>query len=175
MSTAIDDIAADGLVHPLEADAAHLGGSITPAFANTIAHHVAAQRGTPGSAWSAAGSLSEAQDDVSSALGGSVAGSQGASSGATGGATLGAPQAGLVPALRRPVFDPIRWQAARADQMAHADDMAGLAPTQAEKLAILSIKGTKSAAAKRAILDQYRVANPEADTSRFTPQLLKGV
>ena len=174
MSTAFDDITADGLVHPFEADAAHMGGSITPAFANTAAHRVQWQRGLP-SSWSPSGSMNEAKNNVSNALGSTPsAGPQGASSGATVEATPGAPQAGLVPAARPPVFDPIRWQAARADQMAHADDMAGLAPTQGEKQAILSIKGTKSAAAKQAILDRYRVANPGADTSRFTPQLMKG-
>ena len=169
MGTAIDDIAGYGLIHPQEADAAHVGLDVTPAFASTIAHHVAAQRGDPRSQWSAAGSMSEAQGDVASALGGDAGATAGALSGTP------APQAGLVSPLRPPVRDPIRWQAARADNMAHADDMVALATDPAEQLAILQIKGAKQAAQKRAILQQYQQANPGADTSRFTAQLMKGV
>ena len=158
MGTAINDIAGHGLVHPLEADAAHTGQAITPGFANTIAHHVQAQRGLP-SAWSATGSLDQASADVQGALGGDMPSNP----------------VSPTPLMRAPVRDPIRWNAARADNMAHADDMAGLAPTQGEKQAILSIKGVKSAAEKQAILDRYRTAHPGTDTSRFTDRLMKGV
>ena len=88
---------------------------------------------------------------------------------------MGATSPAAVPGDRGPVRNPIRYQAAVGCYGAHAQLLFHLAPTPAAKTAISQIAATPAAADKQAILDVFKANNPGADTSMFTPQLMKGI
>ena len=102
---------------------------------------------------------SQAQADVSAALGGSAA-----------------PGVPAVPSAgtRGPVIDPVRYKAAVSSYQRHAQQMFQVAPTPAAKQAISQIAATPAGADKQAILDVFKANNPGADVSVFTPQLMRG-
>ena len=170
---AVDDLAADGLLHPQLADLLHAGGNAPDRHvAANIADRVATGRGLPSILDPQAQGLqdatrqfqqfSQASGEVSALMGqqGPPAGGVTVPNGATNG--------------RGPIVNLPRWQAAVGSYRQHARNMMALAPTPAEKQAIATIAAEPTAAGKAAIRDSYLAANPGADGSRFTAPLMRG-
>ena len=164
LTSAIDDVSADGLVAPEEADAAHAGLNVTPAFAYTIAHRVQAGRAL--SQPVSQDAASQATNEVSGLMGSSPSAGT-----------------GIVPPTPLPMIDrngaairnPAAYQGVTRQRVSHADAMIALGRTPAEKAALSAIKNEPRAAGKQAIRDAYAAQHPGADMALFTSTLMRGV
>ena len=179
LSSAIDDVAADGLVHPHEADAAHAGQNVSPAFALTIAHRVqAARMAAPISATAADQATAEVGNLLANPPGVSMPAGYSANS-----AIIARPSTGPTGSLAAPfgvdgqgtpIRNPIAYRGAQTAYQRHAATMIALAQSPAEKQALSQIATEPRSVDKAAIRDVYQAANPNADLSRFTSALMAG-
>ena len=153
---AANSLAADGLAGA-HFDALAAGANVHPDYAHHVAARVSALR------QQALGA--QATNDVQQALGNAGAGPAPAAS-----TNAPVPNGGA----RGPVQNAYRYAGAIRTYQQHASNMMALAASPSEKQAISQVAATSSAAAKQSIVQDYLQANPGADLSRFTPQLLKG-
>lgn len=159
LNSAVDGLHSDGMVAEADAAAAKAGMTLHPQFAGHIADRVAVARGLPSllSRPVSSQAASQATAEVSSLQG------QPASAAPFGTDASGAP-----------ILNPTAYAGAKTAYQTHAATMGALATSPAEKAAISTIATEPTAAGKQAVLDLYRVQNPGADLSRFTPKLMTG-
>ncbi|WP_428377970.1 hypothetical protein [Lichenicoccus sp.] len=160
ITAAIEDLAADGTLHPFHADAALSGQLIDRQLAGHIAARAQLLK-TQGQTSLDQGAISsQATADVQQAMGNAPAAAP----------TAGTPNGGP----RGPILNLTRYQGAVGNYQRHAQQMFMLATSPAEKQAVSEIAATPATADKAAIRDAYVRTHPGADLSRFTPTLMRG-
>ena len=177
LHSAVDDLAADGLITPQLADHLHAGGNAPDRHvAANIADRVATGRGLPSILDPQVQALQDAHRQFVTPAGQQQAAQATADVQAVMGGPTGAPGTPMPNGgPRGPVLNLPRYQAAVSSYQQHARMMFQVATTPAAKTAVAKIAATPAAADKQAILDVYKAENPGADASVFTPQLMKGV
>jgi hypothetical protein len=159
IDSAINDAAVDGL-DPDQANAAL--NSPTANYSRDFAHHLAAR--VAGYRGLASAPDAEATQAIQNAFAQGNQTLAGAGNGfANGPSNMG-----------RGINNLPRWTQATHTYRNHGNQMIQAAQSPSEALALSRVMAEPTAARKQAIAAEFAQANPEADMSRFTPELMRG-
>lgn len=167
IDSAINDMAADGTVHPLWADAALSGVNLSRNDAAHVAERAQQLRSTS----------DQAVSDVQTAMGQAQPGSQPSQAVSDVKQAMGQSPTGAIPngGDKGPIQNLYRYNGKISSVDAHLAQMKMLAKSDAERQALDTARHTSSQSVADATKAQFAAENPGADLSRFTSIIMKKV